>query len=75
MKWYDYITVGLGLGIVNSVAWEWLPKGINNMTLGIHGQEWEGQDNMTGEPMDVNELFIGLLFIRIIIECYNVPRA
>ena len=75
MKWYDYITVGLGLGMINSVAWEWLPKNVNSMTLGIHGQEWEGQDNVTGNSVDINELFIGFLFFRIVIECYNVPRS
>jgi hypothetical protein len=69
MRWFDYITIWLGLGICYNIKYEWLSKDISNMTIGIHGQEWEGSDG--SKSVDINQLYIGLLFIRFVFEFFK----
>ncbi len=54
MKWYD--------------KFEWLNSTFNNMTLGIHGQEWEAMQEVDGKDVKLNEVYVGFLFGRLIFE-------
>lgn len=68
----DRITVGLGLGLFFGLKFEWLHKSFNNMTLGIHGQEWEAECDM-GSVCSLNEFYIGFIFFRLMFQ-FIVPN-
>lgn len=58
----------MGLGKIQTINWEWLSKDFNNMTLGIHSQEWSSAKDFRGSIHQINQLYIGLFFFRIVIE-------
>lgn len=70
MRVLDRLTVWMGLGLFFGIKFEWLNGHFNNMTLGIHGQEWEADCN--GKLCKLNELYVGLLFFRFIFE-FTLP--
>jgi hypothetical protein len=68
MNTIDKITVGLGFGIFYGIKWEGLHKSFNNMTLGIHSQEWAAEYEYGGSKCDLNEIYLGFLFFRFIFQ-------
>lgn len=73
MTWYDKMTYAMGLGLFYGLKFEWLSLKFNNMTVGIHGQEWDAEYEVAGNTVKLNELYIGVLFFRFIIE-FIVPN-
>lgn len=64
----DRITTGLGMGLFYGLKVEGLHKSLNNMTLGVHAQEWEAQCDYGGHDCKLNEVYIGVLFFRFIFQ-------
>lgn len=64
----DRITTSIGLGVFYGVRFEWLHKSFNNVTLGIHSQEWNAECEYDGTQYNLNEVHLGLLFFRFIFE-------
>lgn len=58
----------MGLGKLHECYCQWLDPHINNMTLGVHGQQWLSTPDQEGKRHTINTLFIGLLFFRIVFE-------
>lgn len=73
MTWYDKLTYNMGLGLFYGLKVEGLSLKFNNMTIGIHGQEWNAEYEVAGNMVRLNELYIGFLFFRFIIE-FIVPN-
>jgi hypothetical protein len=41
---------------------------VNNLTLGVHIQQWLSTPNREGNKATISTLFIGILFFRIVFE-------
>lgn len=64
----DKLTTALGLGLFYGIKFEWLHKSFNNMTLGLHGQEWEAECDYAGTTCDLNEIYIGFFLFRFVLQ-------
>lgn len=56
-----------GLGQLQQSYFQYLGKE-GNLTLGIHTQEWLSSPDTEGNRYTINQIFIGLFFIRIVFE-------
>ena len=57
-----------GLGQFKECYFQWLDPELNNMTLGIHGQEWSCIPTTNGKKHIINQLCIGIFFCRVVFE-------
>lgn len=68
MSLLNKITNFLGLGTLGLFMIEPISMHIRNMTLGIHTEDWIYATDT--EEFAVNELYIGLLFVRFVFTFY-----